>query len=66
MTDQQKDTESTDPQGFLRLLKDLLAMELTSEQQEKLQKFITGQGYVILNNSKYTKEDLKDLFYSNN
>ena len=66
MADEQKDIESTDPQGFLRLLKDLLAMELTSEQQEKLQKFIAGKGYIILNNSKYTKEDLKDLFYSNN
>ena len=56
----------TDPQDLLRLLKDVFALELTTVQQEKLKLFMTGKGSLTLNGRKYTKEDLKDLFYSQN
>ena len=56
----------TDPQDLLRLLKDVFALELTPVQQEKLKLFMTGKGSITLNSRKYTKEDLKDLFYSQN
>ena len=56
----------TDPQDLLRLLKDVFALELTTVQQEKLKLFMTGKGSLALNGRKYTKEDLKDLFYSQN
>ena len=61
-----QDIKGTDPQDLLRLLKDLFALELSSEQQEKLNLFLSGKGHITLNNRKYTKEDLKDLFYSSN
>ena len=54
----------TDPQDLLRLLKDVFALELTIAQQEKLKLFMAGRGSISLNGRKYTKEDLKDLFYS--
>lgn len=54
----------TDPQDLLRLLKDVFALELTMSQQEKLRLFMAGKGSISLNGRKYTKEDLKDLFYS--
>lgn len=54
----------TDPQDLLRLLKDVFALELTMSQQEKLRLFMAGKGGISLNGRKYTKEDLKDLFYS--
>jgi hypothetical protein len=54
----------TDPQDLLKLLKDVFALELTTAQQEKLKLFMTGKGTITLNGRKYTKEDLKDLFYS--
>lgn len=54
----------TDPQDLLRLLKDVFALELTIAQQEKLKLFMAGKGSISLNGRKYTKEDLKDLFYS--
>ena len=54
----------TDPQDLLRLLKDVFALELTISQQEKLRLFMAGKGVISLNGRKYTKEDLKDLFYS--
>lgn len=56
----------TDPQDLLRLLKDIFALELTTTQQEKLSLFMAGKGTITLHNRKYTKEDLKDLFYSQN
>ena len=56
----------TDPQDLLRLLKDVFALELTTVQQEKLKLFMTGKGSITLKGRKYTKEDLKDLFYSQN
>jgi hypothetical protein len=56
----------TDPQDLLRLLKDVFALELTEVQQEKLKLFMTGKDSIILSGRKYTKEDLKDLFYSQN
>jgi len=56
----------TDPQDLLRLLKDVFALELTAVQQEKLKLFMAGKGSITLNSRKYTKEDLKDLFYSQN
>jgi hypothetical protein len=64
MNDQ--DIKGTDPQDLLRLLKDLFALELTPEQQDRLNLFLSGKGHITLNNRKYTKEDLKDLFYSSN
>ena len=66
MTDHDTDIKSTDPQDLLRLLRDLLALELTPEHQERLKLFMSGKGSITLNNRKYTKEDLKDLFYSQN
>jgi hypothetical protein len=66
MTDHKAEIKSTDPHDLLRLLKDLLALELTPEQQEKLKLFMSGKGSITLENRKYTKEDLKDLFYSQN
>lgn len=65
MTDQNTETKSTDSQDLLRLLKDLLALELTPEQKIKLDLFMSGKGHITLGTRKYTKEDLKDLFYSN-
>jgi hypothetical protein len=59
-------TKTTDPQDLIRLLKDLFASDLTDIQSEKLRSFISGKGHITLGNRKYTKEDLKDLFYSNN
>jgi hypothetical protein len=56
----------TDPQDLLRLLKDIFALELNELQQEKLKLFMAGKGTISFNNRKYTKEDLKDLFYSQN
>lgn len=54
----------TDPQDLLRLLKDVFALELTTAQQDKLKLFMAGKESISLNGRKYTKEDLKDLFYS--
>jgi hypothetical protein len=54
----------TDPQDLLKLLKDVFALELTIAQQDKLKLFMAGKGSLTLNGRKYTKEDLKDLFYS--
>ena len=54
----------TDSQDLLRLLKDIFALELTDTQKEKLKLFMAGKGSLFLNGRKYTKEDLKDLFYS--
>ena len=54
----------TDSQDLLRLLKDIFALELTDTQKEKLKLFMAGKGSISLNGRKYTKEDLKDLFYS--
>jgi hypothetical protein len=54
----------TNSQDLLRLLKDIFASELNPYQQEKLKLFLSGKGHIVLNNRKYTKEDLKDLFYS--
>lgn len=56
----------TDPQDLLRLLKDVFALELTAAQQEKLRLFMDGKGSISLSGRKYTKQDLKDLFYSQN
>ena len=56
----------TDPQDLLRLLKDVFALELTAIQQEKLRLFMAGKGTITLSGRKYTKEDLKDLFYAHN
>jgi hypothetical protein len=54
----------TDSQDLLRLLKDIFALELTAPQEEKLKLFMAGKGSLSLDGRKYTKEDLKDLFYS--
>jgi hypothetical protein len=54
----------TNSQDLLRLLKDIFASELTPTQQEKLDLFLSGKGFLTLNGCKYSKEDLKDLFYS--
>lgn len=54
----------TDSQDLLRLLKDIFALELTATQEEKLKLFMSGKGSLSFNGRKYTKEDLKDLFYS--
>ena len=56
----------TDTQDLLRLLKDVFALELTAVQQERLKLFMAGKGSITQSDRKYTKEDLKDLFYSQN
>lgn len=54
----------TNSQDLLRLLKDVFTSDLTPAQQEKLDLFLSGRGHLTLNGRKYSKEDLKDLFYS--
>jgi len=66
MLNSTSETKTTDPQDLLRLLKDLFASDLTDTQREKLNLFVSGKGHITLSNRKYTKQDLKDLFYSNN
>ena len=61
-----EEIKRTDPEDLLRLLKDLLAVDLTPAQQEKVLLFMSGKGSISLDTRKYMKEDLKDLFYSSN
>jgi len=66
MADNKTDTKTSDPQDLLRLLKDVFALDLTDLQREKLMLFLSGKGFISLNGRKYTKDDLKDLFYTQN
>lgn len=66
MTHNRADTKTSDPQDLLRLLKDVFALDLTDLQREKLTLFLSGKGFISLNGRKYTKDDLKDLFYTQN
>lgn len=66
MSDDEFEIKATDSQDLLRLLKDLFASDLSSGQRDKLNLFLSGKGYITLGSRKYTKEDLKDLFYSQN
>jgi hypothetical protein len=53
-----------DPQDFLRILKDVFALNLEGDLEEKLEKFMEGKGTITLNQCKYTKQDLRDMFYN--
>lgn len=58
------DEKIPDPQSFLRILKDVFSLELDDELKIKLDKFMEGDSSIELNGCKYTKQDLKDLFYT--
>ena len=66
MEKQNNSSELADPQDLLRLLKDIFASDLTPLQAEKVKNFLAGKGALLLSGKKYTKDDLKDLFYSQN
>lgn len=64
MKEQDNSSELADLQDLLRLLKDIFASDLTPLQAEKLNNFLAGKGALSLGSKKYSKDDLKDLFYS--
>ena len=66
MVDEENNIKLTNPEDLLRLLKDLLALDLSPEQAEKVRLFMLDKEQISLGDRKYTKTDLKDLFYSNN
>jgi hypothetical protein len=58
------DEKIPDPQSFLRILKDVFSLDLEDDLQNNLKEFMQGNRSIDLNGRKYTKQDLRDLFYT--
>lgn len=64
MLNTESDGRIADPQDFLRILKDVFSLNLENDLEENLEKFMQGKGSITLNGCKYTKQDLRDMFYN--
>jgi len=58
------DEKIPDPQSLLRILKDVFSLDLEDDLQNNLKEFMQGNRSIDLNGRKYTKQDLRDLFYT--
>lgn len=64
MSNVKLDEKIPDPQSLLRILKDVFSLELEDDLQNNLKEFMQGNRSIDLNGRKYTKQDLRDLFYT--
>jgi hypothetical protein len=64
MSNVKLDEKIPDPQSFLRILKDVFSLDLEDDLQNNLKEFMRGERSIDLNGRKYTKQDLRDLFYT--